>query len=272
LAIPKSKKENDFVAGAQISTLTVREGKSLSQKKAERQVLVMKDQVSLRWADELSKALKAWCKEEGIAPSKLAKILDISEGAWYSITSGRSMSADITNYAKVYLWTGLFQADPRKVPQQRLGGALRGRTSVRAWTETEFSTWLSHSVAQKLLKAKTQSGDTPKLPETGTGVPTSVIEALGRLVPLLQYFAKMVAKEVASLLSDQANSGHSAEVLLSSIEKVLAGSVADRDSWFEKNKFVLVELLPLLEAMTLPSEAREKRLQLINRQKSLREA
>lgn len=199
----------------------------------------MKDERSLAWAMELAKALKAWCKTEGIVPSKLAKILGIREGIWYSIISGRSMASDALNYAKVYLWTGLAQADPRKVPPQKLVGVLIGKTKVRAWTEATFNTWLGHPAAKRLLKLKSISGDAPELEESsGLGKQSSNKD------DLIQKLVRALKLDVIESLTTE----ELMLALLASLDKVVRGTPKDRIRWIKEYPEA-TKLLIILDAL-----------------------
>lgn len=189
------------------------------------------DQESLRWAKELSNALKAWCKEEGVVPSELAKILGIRQTIWYSIISGRSMSSDVENYAKVYLWTSLTQADPRNVPAQKLTGVLKGNTKPRAWTGKQFDQWLRHINAQMLLKLKSVSGVALPVQDK-------------QVYSLIEKLVMVLKPDVINIMSDE----ELIEALLASLIQTARGNSSVRAKWLKKNKSA-TKLLIVLDAL-----------------------
>src|SRR3989344_208144 len=113
----------------------------------------MKDQVSLQWAQNLRRALQDWCKANGYEPwSRISDDLGITPRVWDSFRHGQAVveRADDTLYARIFLWTGLAEADPRSIPPRRYKGITETLT-IRAWEPRRFQNWLKSKEAQELI-------------------------------------------------------------------------------------------------------------------------
>ncbi len=211
----------------------------------------MTEEMSLAWARELANALRAWCNTEGIVPSTLAKKLGISDGVWASIISGRSIARDTETYTKIYFWTRLNQADPRKIPPLKLIGALSGKESSRAWSESRLQKWMDSAAARRLEKNWKKDGKTSK----------TKIASIDDVESLMGRLREAISQDVLNSMS----STQLMVALRTSLNSVVNGSPSQRDEWFRANKNILVDIVPILEILSQNSESREHALKIYKR-------
>jgi len=101
------------------------------------------------WAKDLADVLKRWCEVHGYDVQKrLAEELSIPIAAWERIMRGRSVigKADPQAYAKIYIRTGLPEADPRGIPPRAkkipVGEGMKSIEVSRAWSGDKYFAWL----------------------------------------------------------------------------------------------------------------------------------
>lgn len=98
------------------------------------------------WAVDLASALKRWLKENGYQHgTELADELGIPRSAWSSISSAQAISQRVEYYARLYLKTGLEQANPTSIPPRRRIVPKTGALNKvgRAWSEEQYREWMA---------------------------------------------------------------------------------------------------------------------------------
>jgi len=251
------------------------------------------------WAQELALNLKIWAKKRGVSPfNAIAATLEIPKPAWSRISAGVSIVNDTEIYARIYLHTGLQQADPRTVPPRPyLTPSGRGR-QTRAWTEDEWQDWIKKkSVEPRSRRTESRPKKTrpvPIIPKprqeverivVGAGIFSTALDGLVNSVVenIATSAASRVVREVDRLLderfsspskpsaknrssfqaSDAKNVGQLADLLSDALEATRSGSVEDRNRLVEKYGRSLGRLWAYIEAYVNKDEVREERLRQI---------
>jgi hypothetical protein len=143
-----------------------------------------------RWAQSLSTALQRWCDTHGYEIRVyLADELAIPRTAWKRIVAGQAIvgEADPTAYAKIYVRTGLAEADPRYIPPllKKIPSAEEPVEVPRSWSPEEFEDWLN-KLAKLGLSVRTSTVDGPG--ETADSSTDLVARLAGRLTKELWGF------------------------------------------------------------------------------------
>lgn len=104
----------------------------------------MERDVRKEWASALSKSLKRWMhSSEFWTTTALAIALDVPHRQMRSILSGKTISRTTEYYARVFIRTGLPEADPRKIPDRLQKMPHSPATLIKvAWTDEAYVTWL----------------------------------------------------------------------------------------------------------------------------------
>lgn len=123
------------------------------------------------WAVALSEALRKWCRENGYVPvNRLAHELGIVEHRWQLIIGGKGIAEgggkrgekkDETIYARLYLRTGLTQADPRTIPSRKsyVPKTKSHVDRVRAWTDGQLASYRETAEAKGVLALAKEKGE-----------------------------------------------------------------------------------------------------------------
>lgn len=242
-----------------------------------------------KWAVQLAGSLKRWSEENGYQYlNSLAEELQILPTTWKHMAAGDMIANDVTIYARIYLRTGLPEADPRSIPPRLNFDVKEKKYSEipRAWSEEQYQIWLSgqgkretggkenptlQTVSEKSVtkRPKTQ-GSTPKpmiavepkVELTPGRMVDNLIEALGREI------GRSVAEELKGiLLPRQPETGVSggitsqADALLKGLNLYLNGTPADRDQLTAKHGKVLGPLYVALKLLVLSGGEREKAIE-----------
>lgn len=264
----------------------------------------MKDQEALEWAGRLTSVLKKWCQDNGYtAFHLLADDLGIntSGSAWRAISSGRNIveKVDPTIYARIFLWTNLFEADPTAIPDRKHRGATVNATK-RAWTANRYQNWLRSNEAKALQVKKahkwvttdSESGsqasnaraefETTQMPASNFQSQHTLGTFLGiqvdiwlniladqlwqRLSPEFEnLLQKMLADNSQSKRIGVSDTGDLAKALLESLRPVIEGTPTDRDRLVEQFREELRALLVKIEVLTQPRDKREQSIATIRR-------
>ncbi len=118
----------------------------MSPKKRTHTPHVMTDPGGRAWAEKLAQALapwtNEWCEAHNLTRKQLADKLGISIGKLGHILMGDTITSDIRVYAKLYVLTGLDEANPLFIPSNYRG--------PRSWTREEYTAWTKSEDAQRL--------------------------------------------------------------------------------------------------------------------------
>ncbi|MEK7611592.1 MAG: hypothetical protein AAB486_04450 [Patescibacteria group bacterium] len=211
------------------------------------------DERSQAWAKALHVALKKWLRaNDYISGAQLAKELGIGFTTWSHIQSGGSLSL-AENYARIYLRTGLAEADPRKIPSRVRAFPNRApKTEARAWTGGQYQAWLEKNRAKHRASAPVL----PTVTALGGYQPT---EADGIEVTFATFFAGLQA------LMIRLQPGHAdpndLETLVARLkehfDRAISGTAIDRDRFQTEYGEAVKQLLNMADALTLPD--REER-------------
>lgn len=209
------------------------------------------------WRENLSKALRSWCERNGYVPrNKLAKELKISEAAWTGIIVGNNISENTEVYAKIFARTALPQSDPRTVPPHRKALPKGGSMEVeQAWSEGQWQDW------QRRSRVHPERASIPQ-PAEPVGLPVG-----SPLDLLFDYLASRVAERLLPHL--RGTSGHFAEAPFREVatqfhrllQEVAEGTPEDQENFLNENgRFLIGEVMPLLTALTRPTDKERKQL------------
>ncbi len=245
-------------------------------------------QTKPEWAARLSVALEKWCRDNGyMRKTKLGSELHIIGKSWSDISAGSSIIGDVGAYARLYLRTGLAEADPRIIPPRRY--YTRGRKvtveKVRAWSEGEWQKWLRSEEAMVIKTSgkpsisKVAEARAEVAQETLGGAVDAWIGILARQVaqslnlPLqfreaaLAIVPEAVDKVVERLRQNPLesrpqeptlNAGQLARLLRKAL---VAGTREGRDEIFRKHAESLRDLLPVLDSSTR-SDSNQREMEL----------
>lgn len=109
-----------------------------------------------KWAEELAEMLKLWCDENGFeVRTMFAREIGLPTHAWQTLLSGRSYT-NPEIYAKIFVKTGLSEADPRTLPPRTrfIPSTKKLIDMPRAWTEEQFELWKKDEKTASLGKKK----------------------------------------------------------------------------------------------------------------------
>ena len=244
---------------AQLRIITRTEAESITTKRAE-------------WCSALPTALREWCDNNGYHPrNKLGKELAIPDQSWANIFDPRGgVVSDISVYARLYVKTGLVEADPRRVPSRiRNAPRVPGRSyeEVRAWSEAQYNQWRKDYQALPAAVEPVQ-----EISANGTGrEPEAEPQTFGSLIDrLLANSEKRIALRVVEALrhdrDENDDIGKLADRLFRALVKYVDATPADRDRLMaEFGKTHLSRVFSLIR--DLSSEDREVVLQLNQRRK-----
>lgn len=252
------------------------------------------------WGLRLAGALRKWCDQHACYPrNKLATELGIGVPQWTAIITGNSVveKADPTVYARLFLRTGLEEADPRSISPRDVrlpkGGFI---AKERAWTEEKWQEWLAAQRRKKFQGAVSTAKDEPAEEELGpvattpVGAQQSVGMLLGTFVDgLLAALSTQLGREIASLLAEQVAArmieeirlalrhepqqgfkgarvsseslhdiGQIAQRLYAALQPAFSGNPEERDELMQRHGKSLVRLLPVIEVLTRPQDDREE--------------
>jgi len=101
------------------------------------------DENPLQWAENFAEAMKDWCDNNGYKTRTLfARQIGLSASAWGGLLSGTHYTNPEV-YAKIYLITGLKEADPTTLPPRRMyiPGKKVYEYIPRAWTTEELDAY-----------------------------------------------------------------------------------------------------------------------------------
>lgn len=271
----------------------------------------MKDQEALEWASRLTSALKRWCKDKSyVSFHKLADDLGLvtTGSPWRAISSGRNIveKIDPTLYARIFLWTELTEADPRKIPPRKFKGVGESAKD-RAWTANRYQSWLRSNEAKALLAKKAQKFPifdeevglklTEREGEVGTTQmpPGGFNPSLGSffgiqidtLVSLLadqlwqrfkpeiktlldQQFAGIQQNLLAEVLENRESKtndvGKLTQALLEALQPSVKGNRSDRERLLKRYGDLLKDLFVILDMFTANPEERERIVQTFQRE------
>lgn len=114
------------------------------------------------WALNLSTELKKWLPYHGYKTSiQLADELNIPRIPWNAIfhgngivETGRREFDGRIFYARINLWTGLAEADPRNIPDRIRVTRGKVKPESRSFSDDEYQQWLKSPEARELLVKK----------------------------------------------------------------------------------------------------------------------
>jgi len=233
------------------------------------------------WAVRLAQALSDWCLANRYVPKNtLSKELGI-EQEWVHISSGAAIVGNVEAYALLYLKTGLREADPRTLPSRVV---FKPRTKqygslARAWTEEDFAKWLRKK-SQQEIPTPPSSATTAKEGRTDVTVNASgsafdqAMEAIAdaiatRVARLIQDKLETIATAANQQLPREGRHSHNPKALTqkltNTLRRLAESTPEERDAFVEEYGMALGELAPLLEAMTLAPQERERKLETMRR-------
>lgn len=202
-----------------------------------------------KWREDLAKALRRWCQENGYhSMVELARELGVNEDLWKHIINGENISNDPLPYAKLFWRTKIPEADPRKVPP-----IVRfGTESSRAMTNEQWQKWEQNqdqSVSTAVSEGK---------PEESSLVLSNRLRAVAAEL-------NAIATELTANV-DCTGLGISdlCDLLLQQLRLVADGVPEIHDEIYAKSGRNMASLLAVLSALTLPTrDEREKALKSI---------
>jgi len=216
-----------------------------------------------QWKQDLAEALPGWYASTGYKASQLYGELDIRYGLWKHVAKGDYFVRDVEVYAKIFVRTGLVEADPRTIPLQE-----GGRRSIeRAWTPNVFDAWY----ATEGKKYSADGASTEEVFESST--PSIVEEAVRGEDPLRRLFKEGVeylAERLWILAMQEPGSipiqlgamtvESASKFLFDTLQKAARGSAEDRDELALQHGDKLFPVLELLSTLMKDSQVREVEL------------
>lgn len=169
------------------------------------------NQAAIDWQNALAEAVKEWCDTHRYHPrNKLAKELDIKNERWSRIAAGSGIT-DPETYAKIYVRTGLSQADPRTIPPmfKLIPGTGQYMDVARAWTDAQYQRWL-RTDGEKYLPPGQRPPEVATQPAspvaTPMGTPTFQLPQLQTVGAVIDLVLGSFAAQMATQFQAQARS------------------------------------------------------------------
>lgn len=181
-----------------------------------------------KWAVNLAQALQKWCDEHGYKPrSGFGRELKIPQTQWQHIISGSMISGDPAIYARIFVKTGLSEANPCRIPPRNVKLPRGGSAEViRAWNNDQLQEWLQKNqqevpgpergqVTEKGVQAAVSSA---RKAETRTAIPQATKPAeerpristgglMGRFIDsLVDSIGEQIGRRAASIIVEEVKS------------------------------------------------------------------
>lgn len=206
----------------------------------------MADQESLKWRQALASALKGWLGRSTYdSPTAFARDNGIEESTLRRILRAENVPGAET-CAKIFLTTGLDEADPRKIPDL-IRVSPRGAKGyhTRAWTEAQYQSWLKkQSVKGANERTAAATGFV-----SGT-TPGTAFDALFFELQATRTTVEKLTKLLQPATADLAEVDLLAQKLRQHLDKAILGNAADRDRFQSRYGETLSTLLSEVDALT----------------------
>lgn len=227
------------------------------------------------WTRKLSEALRNWCDRNGYRTRNvLAQELSIRRSIWESIIIGKSVASDVEIYARIFLKTGLPEANPTTVPDHSKVLPRDGRRIFihRAWTQEQFENWKKRQsrASQPLVAAVAAGSQREEKKEVLPSAlpPSSPTTAGGILDAFIERFADQVSQRVAERLGERSTIQQPLELrflavqLANHLKSYLNAGPEQRDELIRKYQTELREVWTALHPLMLPPDQREQSIRM----------